>query len=44
MISIIKKTVGLLIDGGLLQAIGWIVGMVASCVFGMCAVILFRRD
>ncbi len=36
MINIIRKTVGLFIDDGLLQLAGWIVSMAASCVLGMC--------
>jgi hypothetical protein len=44
MMNIIRKTVGLFIDDGLLQLAGWIVAMVASCVIGFCLSGLFRRD
>jgi hypothetical protein len=44
MINTIRKTVGLLIDNSLVQVVGYVVGMVASCIVGICLVTLFKRD
>jgi hypothetical protein len=40
----ILNKIDLVIDEGIFRSLGYIVGMVASCVIGFCLFALFRRD